>query len=111
MLNPERMNVLRPVIADLVDRLEHARRFRRYLGIIQKLLEAFSCAIVLCDDRQDLAIELDRPRLVLELRLANPTQTELEGSELFVTFRTGLDAPLEELREVLPSRLRLVELL
>ena len=39
------------------------------------------------------------------------TQPKLERGQLFVALRAGLDAALEKLTQVLPSALRLVELL
>ncbi len=105
----ERADERLPVVPDLVDRLEDRRRLRAERGIRQERFERDARAVVLRDERDDLAMEIEGALPIVQVLLEHLREAELERRELFVVRRAEVDATLERVGEILVARLLLEE--
>ena len=107
--DPERANQRLPLALHLVDGLEDARRQDAHLPVDQQPLQSAAGARMLRHEGEHLAVELDRPLLLVEVQLERPREAELQRRELLGRLGTEVDASLEGLGELLPAMLLLVE--
>ena len=100
---------LLPLAAHLVDGLQDLRGQRSHLGVGQQALQRLAATVVLREDGEDLAVQIDGARLVVEVLLERASHAELERRELLVRLGAEVDATLERLHEIVPPALRFVE--
>ena len=70
------------------------------LLVIEQELELSASTIVLRQEQQDLAVQVDRFCRAFQVLLLDACQAELERSELFIGGRPKVDAALQHVAEV-----------